>query len=140
MDDETASGGISRRKALKGIGAGAAVVWAAPVLTSLQTPAFAQTPICERCSDILCCDPGPLCGDPCCVCTTDVENRCVCLDGTFPCGPGAGCTSSQACVDEFGPTFHCAVVCCTGETQCVPECFVDGGRSRGKGLRAGDRR
>ena len=39
--------GISRRKMLKRIGAGAAIAWTAPVLTSIKTPAFAQSP-CEK--------------------------------------------------------------------------------------------
>jgi hypothetical protein len=137
--EESSGTEISRRRMLKRIGAGAAVAWTAPVLLSIRTPAFAQGSVCQGgCSDILCCGNAP-CGDPCCVCTTTTEQTCACLDGTFPCGPGAGCTSSQACVDEFGEGFHCAVVCCTGATQCVPEC-TQGPRKRGKGLSAGDRR
>ena len=34
--------GVSRRRMLKRIGAGAAVAWTAPILTSIRTPAFAQ--------------------------------------------------------------------------------------------------
>lgn len=138
---ETSGAAISRRKVLKRMGAGAAIAWSAPVLTSLRIPAFAQASgPCPKCSDILCCDPGPLCGgDSCCVCTNTVERVCACLSGTFECGPGAGCTSSEACVKEFGPGFHCAVVCCSGETQCVPECS-QGSRKHSKGLSVGDRR
>jgi hypothetical protein len=35
---------ISRRKMLKRMGAGAAVAWSAPILTSVSTPAFASYP------------------------------------------------------------------------------------------------
>jgi hypothetical protein len=37
-------GSVSRRAMLKRIGAGAAVAWSAPVITSIRTPAFAQYP------------------------------------------------------------------------------------------------
>jgi hypothetical protein len=40
------AGQIPRRKALKRLGAGAALAWTAPILTSLRVPAFAQSPSC----------------------------------------------------------------------------------------------
>jgi CHRD domain len=39
--------GISRRRMIKRIGAGAAVAWTAPVLMTVKTPAFAQSPACH---------------------------------------------------------------------------------------------
>jgi CHRD domain-containing protein len=36
-------GGISRRRMLRRIGAGVAVAWTAPILTSVRVPAYAQT-------------------------------------------------------------------------------------------------
>jgi hypothetical protein len=44
--DELAHKGVSRWSALKRIGAGAAIAWTASVLTSIRTPAFAQTAVC----------------------------------------------------------------------------------------------
>jgi CHRD domain len=41
------AGGVSRRKMLQRIGAGVAVAWTAPIITSLKVPAFAQSPTCH---------------------------------------------------------------------------------------------
>jgi CHRD domain-containing protein len=42
------AGGISRRRMLKRIGAGAAIAWTAPIITSVRVPAFAQaSPSCH---------------------------------------------------------------------------------------------
>jgi hypothetical protein len=38
---------ISRRRLIKRLGAGAAVAWSAPVLLSVRTPAFSQSPACH---------------------------------------------------------------------------------------------
>lgn len=45
--EELQAGGVSRRKMLKRIGAGAAVAWTAPIITSVRTPAWAQYPSCR---------------------------------------------------------------------------------------------
>jgi hypothetical protein len=55
------SGGISRRKMLRRIGAGAAIAWTAPVLTSMRAPAFAQGSIGCPGGGLPCQAPG----DPC---------------------------------------------------------------------------
>jgi hypothetical protein len=39
--------GISRRRMIKRIGAGAAVAWTSPILMSVKVPAFAQSPVCR---------------------------------------------------------------------------------------------
>jgi hypothetical protein len=57
--------GISRRKMLKRIGAGAAVAWTAPILTSVQTPAFAQG-YDGTCADAIL-SGGPSPSEPVCV-------------------------------------------------------------------------
>jgi extensin-like protein len=44
MEPNESRDGISRRKMLKRIGAGAAVVWTAPILTSVRVPAYAASP------------------------------------------------------------------------------------------------
>ena len=46
-EDLQGAGGISRRRMLKRIGAGAAVAWTAPIITSVRVPAFAQSPSCQ---------------------------------------------------------------------------------------------
>src|ERR1700724_3540177 len=53
MDSEQPRVRISRRKVLKQIGTGAAIAWSAPILTSIETPAFAESR--------LGCDPRPTC-------------------------------------------------------------------------------
>src|SRR2546426_3328048 len=80
--------GISRRRMLKRIGAGAAVAWSAPILTSVRTPAFAQSGGSP-------CDPGAPCdvntpcnfanpchnGNPLCNCWVNAgHNACFCGD------------------------------------------------------------
>jgi hypothetical protein len=42
MDRKAHEGSVSRREMLKRLGATAGVAWAAPVLTSIRTPAYAQ--------------------------------------------------------------------------------------------------
>jgi hypothetical protein len=134
---------ITRRKALKRIGAGAAVAWSAPIITSLSTPAFAQTPIpgtCDDCNDIPC-DPCPsesfsgpgVCGiDPICFCSTHPSRgRCECVffveglpcDGYERCGP----EPDFAC-----PTgFRCVTTCCCFPF-CAPACpEISGQRNAG---------
>jgi CHRD domain-containing protein len=46
-EEPQVGGGISRRQMLQRIGAGAAVAWTAPVLMSVKSPAFAQSPSCH---------------------------------------------------------------------------------------------
>jgi hypothetical protein len=114
--------GISRRRMLKRIGAGAAVAWSAPVITSLSSPAFAQTtPRCEV--DWQCGDPIDVCGEgdgEICVCDLDTEGRSFCWND-FSCGdPNAvPCNSSDDCAGN--PFPRCASSCC-GQV-CSPECL-----------------
>ena len=42
-EEPQGAGGISRRRMLKRVGAGVAVAWTAPILTSVRVPAYAQT-------------------------------------------------------------------------------------------------
>jgi hypothetical protein len=104
--------GISRRRMLKRIGAGAAVAWTAPILTSVRTPAFAAYP--SRC------DPGAECNTqmpcnfaiPCkngnfaCNCWV-IENKSGCHCGDLdlcvnhqPCASQADCPSGQTCIEN----------------------------------------
>jgi hypothetical protein len=121
-----AAEGISRRKMLKRIGAGTAVAWSAPILTSIHTSAFAASPGCG-CPPYDCvtgqqtCPSGCPCaphhnGGPCIcwssgvcftgqdTCNTDQD----CVNQGFPpnCGdvnPDCGCGGNQtACFDTTG--------------------------------------
>lgn len=124
--------GISRRRMLKRIGAAGAVAWATPVISSLTTPAFAQTVSPGACPAWNCGDPITECGgEACpeasglCVCDDDVDGRPFCWNdfycfdvGAVPCETNADCANS-------GPGWRCTSNCC-GQT-CAPPCGVCGG-------------
>jgi hypothetical protein len=114
---------ISRRRALKRIGAGAAIAWSAPVLTSIRIPAFAQyggSP----------CEPGQVCTPDCddlrpcqsgsCGCFRNVDtDECHCLDLFFglcenipDCATGADCSEGLICYAS----------CCPGTGKCGHDC------------------
>ncbi len=128
--------GVSRRRMLKRIGAGAAVVWSAPVLTSLRAPAFAQTPPggCEPAGCPDCgCEPGIPCGvavfcnpDGCggsCLCLNNIDHsacECRAFPSFFcadypPCQSDADCPIvGQCCMGSCCPTGTCMDPC-TGD-------------------------
>jgi hypothetical protein len=126
--------GISRRRMLKRIGAGAAVAWTAPILTSIRTPAFAASPIgCEGCA------PGPnfctgeytLCA-PTCICGLRVQDAsCVCYDIPGDC---ADCSTDADCVN-LGLGTLCLQedpacdTCLNGGRYCANLCSSRQGRS-----------
>jgi hypothetical protein len=101
--------GISRRRMLKRIGAGAAIAWSAPVLTSLKAPAFAATPTpaCTQCAGDFClgqticgaeppfgCGCGQLVGsEPNCFCYHDD----LCFN-RLRCRAQSDCPTGQTCV------------------------------------------
>jgi hypothetical protein len=113
---------ISRRKMLKRIGAGTAIAWSAPVLSSLRTPAFARHIYPARCPGddwdcgelIVECaptEPGLLAP---CVCDVDVSGNTFCWQNFFC--PPTTCTSNADC----DPGEACVTSCC-GQT-CAPPC------------------
>src|SRR4030081_2374443 len=86
--------GISRRRMLKRIGAGAAIAWTAPILTSVRTPAFAASagPCAPPC--------GCFCGGQAKVCGTDPNGDCLCgitTEDTCFCGSDIGCGANGFC-------------------------------------------
>jgi hypothetical protein len=135
--------GISRRRMLKRMGAGAAIAWSAPVLTSIRTPAFAQTPTCDSCAGDFC-SGQTQCGDQPpfgCFCAQIVgsEPTCFCYhddscDARTPCPNGqSDCPSGQTCVHTCCDDF-------IGSPVCFGPCGEPAGQGRvRKGARGGAR-
>jgi hypothetical protein len=111
--DEFADKGVSRRSALKRIGAGAAIAWTAPVLTSIRTPAFAQTTACAS--------GCPECqfGAPClnCGACVGIPTECVCADTGICTAPDPICSSDADCEAQCGGPARCAP--CVFDPSCV---------------------
>lgn len=110
MEDRTPLKEISRRRMLKRIGAGAAIAWSAPVLTSLRVPAFAQA-TSGPCSGVPC-QGFPECSHdgtdsktPTCHCHFTAEGDCVCFNNAF-CKDMQTCNSSADCAN-LGPGWRC---------------------------------
>jgi hypothetical protein len=109
---------LSRRRMLKRIGAGAAVAWSAPVLSSLRTPAFAQyPPPHEECRGAVCgsfleCS-GP---NPDCICVTTSQGTGTCTPGSTLCADLAICGTGGSCP----PGTFCAVDTCCIDPVCIP--------------------
>jgi hypothetical protein len=135
---------LSRRDALTRIGVVGAVAWSAPIISSIRTPAFAQSPSCLPWE---CGDPIVECGSPCgigpCVCDVDVEGNSFCWDN-YSCDPACGaiaCTSNTDCDAIGSGNWGCIVSCC-GNPTCAPPCGecdlcgnVKGRRRTGAGQR-----
>ena len=147
MDSENT---VSRRGMLKKIGLGAAVVWAAPVLTSLQTPASASTlGKGKRCTQQNITDPNsqaacnwcvpPACpGTQCGFCFPTVKGCCFCTNNFF-CSQASPCSTKADC-----PTgSDCGYTCCSqSQALCLPpagsiSCPTSGTRDSGRKTAAG---
>jgi len=125
---------ISRRRMLKRVGAGAAIAWSAPILSSLRTPAFAQAyparcaePCNATCGEFpQCGSSGPI-GD--CFCSRDASGSCFCWENDFCANrpdvsqAGAcpdGQTAVSTCCDQFGGTaVKCWNPCGTEATSAI---------------------
>ena len=129
-NQEEVGNSLSRRRVLKRAGVGAAVVWSAPVLTSLATPAHAQgaSPQPGGCSApcTACFCSGttiPPSSEPCggsedCLCSATIEGDCFCAHARS--GSSDDCTTSDDCL----PNERCMTVCqnnCT-TNSCQPAC------------------
>jgi hypothetical protein len=121
---------ISRRGMLKRLGAGAAVAWSAPIISSLRTPAFAQYALC-RGETFECGGPftecgGTPCGEGPCVCDVDLEGNEFCWDN-YRCASSHACSSNSDCAD-LGATWRCVTSCCNfippehTPGSCAPPC------------------
>lgn len=131
---------ISRRRMLKRIGAGAAVAWSAPVLTSIRTPAFAQR---YECSDCFSCQASgctfpqsPTCGgNPDCTqgdwcgCVRTLEGADACVVNQF--GQGGPCASSDQCPSGEVCIAICATGCDRAAANCIPLCGGSGPAPKG---------
>lgn len=124
MSEEDASSRISRRRALKRMGAGAAIAWSAPVLSSLRAPALAQA-YPERCpAACFGCDEGECGTGPTgigCVCAETVDTvrgGCRCFQPV--------CLPSPTLCDAANPVcpvgFACVVAPCCGVSFCAALC------------------
>ena len=123
--DEVARTRVSRRKLLKGVGAGAAIAWTAPIITSLGAPAFAQgSALCAPGCDCFC-GGAQVCGSDAngdCLCGITTEKQCFC-GSDISCGGNGFCSSSKECP----PGNACVIICCTGcagppQGGCLPAC------------------
>src|SRR5437879_4575227 len=91
--------GLSRRRALKRIGAAAGIAWTVPIISSLNTPAFAGSPVHGCTEDFACGGPFTVCGTgidpnrPECFCDRDASGAAVCLDRfcTQTCATNSDC-------------------------------------------------
>lgn len=119
---------IDRRTLIKRAGAGAAILWAAPAVTSLGSHALAQRGSeagcggnCPGCTFAQC--GGQSCGDlgPCfCVGTDPQSGDCFCSNNFF-CGDTPDCVSAADCPEGWVCQLgECAGAC--GPGVCVPPC------------------
>src|SRR5207249_715696 len=106
--------GVSRRRMLKRLGAGAAVAWTVPVVTSLHTRAFAAlsggcpAPRCSTCIEMGCpgfnpCQSGSCYGGLGCSRGISTEGECLCFQTAFcscltPCSSSSDCPPGQHCL------------------------------------------
>ena len=110
---EEAAARISRRRMLKRIGAGAAVAWSAPIITSLHTPAFAASGgSCSGCAPFDCNNPAFTCQNPSCPwCVQKLSGACSCANSVEWNVNGFGlppiCASDADCVQFLGPNSVC---------------------------------
>ena len=122
MEPEEIATGLTRRKMLKRVGAGAAIVWAAPALTTVGGHAFADvigSPPCARCAvgddD---CGGQTDCGGGC-TCLRTADRRCFCHQ-PISCGDPrvTACTTNAECPAGWA----CSFSCCVGGPLCHPPC------------------
>jgi len=135
---EEATDGISRRKMLQRIGAGVAIAWTAPILTSIGTPAFAAgSGTCAQGDCFSTCGQGftacsQHCGDQGLgVCFVTTEGGCACA-ANDTCGSHGFCTTSSDC--DAGYVCLATTTCC-GVSVCEPICTQ--GKQQKGGVRGG---
>jgi len=123
--------GISRRTLLKRIGAGAAIAWSAPIISSFGAKAMAGLPgRCGPCSGFTICAVNRFGDvDGTCVCSADTEGRCGCWANVF-CADICACSSSADCPSGW----RCfAGTGCGAGGFCIPACGQSAGGGCGPG-------
>lgn len=124
--------GLSRRRMLKGLGAGATVAWSAPALMSVTgATASAASPACAG-NDYVCGGEAVLCGEPLCVCETTTEGTSACMNYDLFCADVPACNSTADC--PAGWSCETGNNCC-GESRCYPPCGVGAGGVATSGTR-----
>ena len=127
--------GISRRKMIKRIGAGAAIAWSAPILTSVRAPAFAANYGCPPCPTDNCnpqfqpcdgggcqtgdCEGGQGCFSSftqagCCMCFQNIFCSCIGQPSNPICTKDSDCNPGQGCI-LGGCGFSGACADCCGQ-------------------------
>jgi hypothetical protein len=137
---------ISRRRMLKRVGAGTALAWSAPVLSSIRVPAFAATGACDPIGQF-CGPPDPLCGQPgvacplpgaCQVgaCSVTLSSDCVCWSFAYCTSPNPVCQSDADCGpgERCGPVDPACESLCAGNRACLHPCDVGGSAPDGPGV------
>ena len=125
--DEKVTDGIGERQAgrrtvIKGAAAGVAAVWAAPVVSSVTSPAYAAGSVGNpnpECIGANCDTFGPSSSaNPDCVCTTTATGGGFCVPGSTRCdvGPECGPAPGFSCPDGS----ICVVDTCCGFPVCTP--------------------
>jgi hypothetical protein len=118
-DDDRAANGVSRRTMLRRIGAVGAVAWVTPVISSLTTPAFAQSSIEHpECLGASCATFKPCSssnGD--CVCVSSDQGG-FCIPGSTQCAPLQVCEGGTSAECPAGSI--CAVDTCCDVGVCIP--------------------
>jgi hypothetical protein len=105
---------------LKRIGVGAAVAWSAPIITSINTPAFAASGApCTGCAPFDCNNPPFTCQDPKCPwCVQKLDASCSCANTVAWNLNGFGlppiCASDSDCI----PILGSGSVCITMAADC----------------------
>jgi hypothetical protein len=128
MPEQLLDQGVSRKKLLKRAGAGAAVLWAVPALTSVAHASHGGRHTCgkgfqcggDQCSGQTACRPPDNVGGRGigCFCAQTQGGRCHCYDNDFcvnrqACTRNADCPSGQRCLNT-----------CCGVPLCWDDCGV----------------
>jgi hypothetical protein len=131
MEEDRIAEKITRRRLIKRLGAGTAVAWLTPVISSLGSRAEAGQ--CCQCSGSTCdwvcggtlCQCGVGCGPlGAGYCSHDVDGNCFCWEDTF-CSEVSDCTQNADCP----PGYACVPDTCCELPKCLPGCGI-GPRSR----------
>lgn len=135
-EEERHDSSVSRRTMLKRIGIAGAVAWVTPVVTSLNTPAFAAsgaTGACSQCAGDFCLGQTACGGGGTCGCAQRVDgNGCFCYGTPLNCDQLPRCTAQSDC--SGGDV--CVHTCCdaffgNGQQVCIPACLTGQSHTQG---------